>query len=123
MNQSGNKSASELVSQDFKMYTEGDTNFSVSQLETASLDLMMSRKDDFDAALEIVRDKNHLSFSALLITDITALDSILFIAGDRAVVNAANFPRIEKDIPFLKGVVSRKKQLIPLLTELLRKIG
>jgi manganese-dependent inorganic pyrophosphatase len=123
MNQIGNRSLDELIAQDYKEYNEGNIKFSVSQLETSGFDALLSRKDEFIAALEKTRAKNDLGFSALMVTDTTALNSILFMADTEGINSAANFSSIEGDIPFLKGVVSRKKQLIPLLTELLRKMG
>ena len=56
-------------------------------------------------------------FSALLVTDITQLSSMLFLVGDDKFLSLVTFPRLEEHIYYLKDVVSRKKQLIPLMTE------
>jgi manganese-dependent inorganic pyrophosphatase len=57
-----------------------------------------------------------------LVTDVTALDSLLFVSGEKGFIAGLTFPRREKEIFILKGIVSRKKQLVPLLTELLEKV-
>ncbi|MBQ5877758.1 MAG: inorganic diphosphatase, partial [Treponema sp.] len=56
-------------------------------------------------------------FAALLVTDITQLSSILLMSTDENFKQFVTFPPLENDIYFLKDVVSRKKQLIPLITE------
>jgi manganese-dependent inorganic pyrophosphatase len=113
-------SAAEMISLDMKEYTEGAVSFIVSQIETTNPSKIGERKDEILEELE-KRRENRL-FSALLVTDITALDSLLFIRGKKPFLSALAFPKTEEDIPFLKGVVSRKKQLVPLLTELIEKM-
>jgi manganese-dependent inorganic pyrophosphatase len=113
-------SAAELVSLDMKEYQEGTCSFMVSQIETNNPSRLSERKDEILAELE-KRRENKL-FSALLVTDTTTLDSLLFIAGEKKFLSVLTFPKTETDIPLLKGVVSRKKQLVPLLTELIEKM-
>jgi manganese-dependent inorganic pyrophosphatase len=111
----------ELVSLDMKEYAEGGFTFSVSQIETDNPDILMERQAEIDTALEQNRSaKGHL-FSALLVTDVTALDSLLFVIGKKSFTSHINFPITAQGIYELKGVVSRKKQLIPLLMELVEK--
>jgi manganese-dependent inorganic pyrophosphatase len=113
-------SAAELISLDMKEYTEGPLSFIVSQIETNNPSQISERKKEILLELEKCRGKR--LFSALLVTDTTALDSLLFIAGEKQFLSVLNFPRTDGDIALLKGVVSRKKQLIPLLTELIEKM-
>jgi manganese-dependent inorganic pyrophosphatase len=103
-----------------KEYREGTVSFIVSQIETTNPSKLGERKDEILEQLE-KRRENRL-FSALLVTDITALDSLLFITGEKQFLSVLAFPKTEGDIPLLKGVVSRKKQLVPLLTELIEKM-
>jgi manganese-dependent inorganic pyrophosphatase len=113
-------SAVEMIALDMKEYHEGAVSFIVSQIETTNPSKLGERKDEILAELE-KRRENRL-FSALLVTDITALDSLLFITGEKQFLSVLAFPKTEGDIPLLKGVVSRKKQLVPLLTELIEKM-
>jgi manganese-dependent inorganic pyrophosphatase len=117
-NQVNALSAAELITIDMKEYNERNVSFSVSQIETGSTAVFTERKDEIATALEQTRaGKNHL-FSALLATDVTTLDSLLFVAGNKAFTGLINFPAAAPGVYELKGIVSRKKQLLPLLAEL-----
>jgi manganese-dependent inorganic pyrophosphatase len=114
--------AAELISLDMKEYAEKGRRFSISQVETNTPESLFARKEEIINALEQIRRSSGLLFSALLVTDVTALDSFFFVSGEKTVTGALNFPLCEAGIFSLKGIVSRKKQLIPLLSELLEKI-
>ncbi len=114
-----NRSAQDLVLQDLKEYKEGKTVFTVSQIETGSLKNVLSKKEEIFEQLELQRTKHGGIFSSLLVTDITRMDSLLFVANGCGFTLSLNFPMQEENIYLLKGIVSRKKQLIPLLTEIL----
>jgi manganese-dependent inorganic pyrophosphatase len=104
-----------------KEYTEQGASFTVSQVETDNPAPLAARKAEIAEALEkACSAKDHL-FSALLVTDVTYLDSLLFVAGKKAFTAQLNFPLMEEGIYVLKEVVSRKKQLMPLLAELVEK--
>ncbi len=113
--------AAELIAMDMKEYAHGSSAFTVSQIETDSPIALVWRQDELFAALEKHCTANNLLFAALLVTDITALDSLLFTSGGE-IASALSFPQIEGGAYMLKGIVSRKKQLIPLLSELLEKL-
>ena len=52
-----------------------------------------------------------------MVTDITALSGILLIEADSKFIQFITFPKKHDNVYLLQGIVSRKKQLIPLLTE------
>jgi manganese-dependent inorganic pyrophosphatase len=54
-------------------------------------------------------------------TDITKLESILFIAADNDLYSYVNFPSPQKGIYMLKDILSRKKQLMPAIFEMVEK--
>jgi manganese-dependent inorganic pyrophosphatase len=120
-NRVNSRPAAELIAMDMKEYTEAGAAFSVSQIETDNPADLAARRDEIFAALEAVYASKKRLFSALLVTDVTALDSLLFVAGDKSFTAHIAFPLGEGGIYLLKGVVSRKKQLIPLLSELIEK--
>jgi len=111
--------AQELIALDAKVYNERGVSFAVSQIEIDNPEALMERKDEIAAALEKTRAAGTHLFAALLVTDVTMLDSLLFVAGGKAFTGLINFPVVDKGVHELKGVVSRKKQLMPLLTELI----
>jgi manganese-dependent inorganic pyrophosphatase len=114
--------ADELVSMDMKEYSEQDAEFSVSQIETDRPDDIIVRREEILGELERIRLSRKYLFSALLVTDVAALDSLLFVAGEKTFITQIKFPRRDAGIYVMKDVVSRKKQLIPLLSELVEKI-
>lgn len=111
------RSANDLIHQDMKEYTQGKTTYTVSQIEVDDTKEPLERKQELLKELEIERRAHKAIFSALLITDITQLSSLLLFCCDEKTQSLFNFPRIEPNVYFLKDIVSRKKQLIPLLTE------
>ena len=115
----GGRTTDEVIHQDMKDYTEGKHKFTVSQIEVDSTSEVLSRKTEFLSELENLRKANGNLFNALLVTDITKLSSIMFVAGEQKFESLMNFPKRDEHIYYLKDVVSRKKQLIPLLSELI----
>lgn len=118
----GGRSATDVIHQDMKDYTEGKLKFTVSQIEVDSTDEILTRRKEFLDELEMLRRSGGNLFNALLVTDITKLSSIMFIASEERFESKMNFPKREEHIYYLKDVVSRKKQLIPLLSELVDTI-
>ena len=113
------RGAKEVINQDLKEYAEGKISYSVSQIEVDNTGDVLSRKKEFLDILESSRVASKRAFAALLVTDITKLDSIMILAVDAKYKALFSYPKVEDDVYYLKGVVSRKKQLIPMLTELL----
>lgn len=111
------RDAGELVRQDLKEYAEGKVVYTVSQIEVGNTKEVLSRKDEFIKELEIESRSRKALFSCLLVTDITTLSSIMLIHCDPNFEQFINFPKQEDNAYYLQGVVSRKKQLIPLITE------
>ena len=107
----------ELIRQDMKEYTEGKLTYTVSQIEVGNTKEVLSKKKEFLAELEIERRSRKALFSCILVTDITALSSVLLIECDPKFAPFIPGVKREANVYYLQGVVSRKKQLIPLLTE------
>ncbi len=117
----GSRSAEELIHMDMKAYEEKGASFSVSQVETDSPEDLVERKAEILEELATSRKSGKHLFSALLVTDVTELDSLLFVEGDKSFSSILAFPKTEDNVYLLKDVVSRKKQLIPLLSELVER--
>lgn len=111
------RNAGELIRQDMKEYTEGKISYTASQIEVGNPKEILERKADFMAELEIERRSHKALFSCLLVTDITKLSSVLLMDCDPKFTEFITFPKQEENVYYLQGVVSRKKQLVPLLTE------
>ncbi|MDR2601431.1 MAG: putative manganese-dependent inorganic diphosphatase [Spirochaetaceae bacterium] len=116
-------SAPELIALDMKAYNEAEGGYTVSQVETTSPQSLVARREEMLAALERVVEEDGRIFAAMLVTDVTRLDSLLFITGKKDFISKLAFPRIEDGVFLLKDIVSRKKQLVPLLSELVQEFG
>jgi manganese-dependent inorganic pyrophosphatase len=114
-------SAEELIRMDMKEYDELGASFTVSQVETEAPEVLVDRREEILAELASVRRSGKRLFSALMVTDVTELTSLLFVEGDKALLSLLTFPKSEEGIYLLKDIVSRKKQLMPLLAELIER--
>jgi len=110
---------SQVIREDCKEFSEHDVRFSISQIEETGFDLFWDRKDELRAALEDFAAKNRLDFSALLVTDVVSNGSLLLLSHESEAWEEINYPRLDRSLYALKGIVSRKKQLLPLLAQLI----
>jgi manganese-dependent inorganic pyrophosphatase len=112
-----------IVQADHKVYEEEGVRFSVSQVEELGFSNFWNRSKSIASALDELRKRERLALAALLVTDINTQNSLLLAKGDPEIIERITYAHVEKDEIFdLPGIVSRKKQLIPYLTSLLREI-
>jgi manganese-dependent inorganic pyrophosphatase len=112
-------SAAEIVVRDAKEYgTSSGDKVSVSQVETAGTGLL-ERKDELLEALEDLKGENDYLFSALMVTDIMEGGTQLLCVGDCSPVHQAFDSRAQNGVIDLPGVMSRKKQVAPVLLSVL----
>jgi manganese-dependent inorganic pyrophosphatase len=112
-----------VVRSDFKIYDEDGLRFAVSQVEELGFGNFWQHAKVIATALQDLRSEERLAFAALLVTDINTQNSLLLVKGDAEIIRRINYPHVEKDEIFdLQGIVSRKKQLIPYLTSLLKEL-
>ncbi len=113
-----------VVRSDFKIYEEEGIRYAVSQVEELGFGNFWQHAKPIAAAVQGLREEEKLVFAALLITDINTQNSLLLVKGDEAIIDKINYPHVEQDEIFdMPGVVSRKKQLIPYLTSLLKQLA
>jgi manganese-dependent inorganic pyrophosphatase len=109
----------QVVTEDCKEFEESGQRFSISQIEEIGFDLFWQRKDELTIALEDLAKNHGLEFSALLVTDIVSNGSLLLMSRQPDGWEEINFPQLESNLYQLDNVVSRKKQLLPLIISLL----
>ena len=81
-------------------------------------DRLLQRKQDFLTAMAAIRKARGLDTVVLMITDVLKEGSYLLYVGDEDTIRQAfNIPG-EKNPVFLPKVMSRKKQIIPVLSSL-----
>jgi manganese-dependent inorganic pyrophosphatase len=113
------KAMAEVVREDCKEFTEHGVRFSISQIEETGFDLFWERTDDLRTALEDLATRQRLDFAALLVTDVVSNGSVLLLSREPDGWEEINYPRLDRGLYELENVVSRKKQLLPLVSRLL----
>jgi manganese-dependent inorganic pyrophosphatase len=113
------KAPGDVIREDCKEFTEHGVRFSISQIEETGFDLFWERKEDLRAALEDYSVRQRLDFSALLVTDVVSNGSVLLLSREPDGWEEINYPRLDRGLYELEHVVSRKKQLLPLVARLL----
>lgn len=114
-----NCTPAEVVREDCKEFSEQGIRFSISQIEETGFDLFWDRKEELRGALEDLARKNRLQFAALLVTDVVSNGSLLLLSHDSEAWDDINYPCLDRSLYSLPDVVSRKKQLLPLVSQLL----
>lgn len=109
----------QVVREDCKEFEESGRKFSISQIEEIGFELFWQRKDELASALNGLARDNGLEFSALLVTDIASNGSLLLMSLEPDGWEEINYPQLEDRLYQLDEVVSRKKQLLPLIISLL----
>jgi manganese-dependent inorganic pyrophosphatase len=109
-----------VVREDCKEFTEHGIRFSISQIEETGFDLFWDRKEELRKALEELANKQRLQFSALLVTDVVSNGSLLLLSKESDAWDDINYPCLDRGLYELPDIVSRKKQLLPLLAQVLR---
>jgi len=112
-------SPDQVVREDCKHFEESGSKFSISQIEEIGFDLFWQRKKELFVALESMAREQQLEFSALLVTDIVSNGSLLMMSREPKGWEDINYPELEDRLYQLDGVVSRKKQLLPLISSLM----
>jgi manganese-dependent inorganic pyrophosphatase len=109
----------EALRMDCKEYTEGPWRLAVAQIEEMGFQNFQQSRPALAAAMDDLLREQRLDFVALLVTDISLNNSLLLVAGNERVIEAIDYPRLDRHLFQLDAVVSRKKQLLPHLTRLL----
>lgn len=113
-----------VVRSDFKIYEEEGVRFAVSQVEELGFGNFWAHAKPIGKALNDLRETEDLQFAALLVTDINTQNSLMLVRGDSKLIGRISYAHVEKDEIFdLPGIVSRKKQLIPYFSSLLKEMS
>ena len=111
-------SIEEILKLDAKQATLKDTKAIINQVNTASIEEVMKMKKELEAGMEKIIEKENLDLFMLLITDIVNSNSQVIALGKAAnLIEKSYNVKLENNTALLKGIVSRKKQVIPVLTE------
>ncbi len=117
------KSAEEICFLDFKQFTINDTVFGVGQVNSMSAEELTEIKEQIISELDQIRKNHRLDMIFFMLTNIITESSELLCVGPEAREKAISAFDLngKSDALYLKGVVSRKKQLVPAIVEALQQ--
>ncbi|MBE5911534.1 putative manganese-dependent inorganic diphosphatase [Pseudobutyrivibrio sp.] len=118
------RTADQIFHQDYKIFTSGDIKFGVAQVSSISKSQLNSIKKDLQEYMNtVLNNDSELNAIFVMLTDILEESTeLLFVGGeaDKIIADAFRMP-VAAESYLLKGVVSRKKQLIPAIMESLQE--
>ncbi len=112
------KSSEELLDLDAKSFPMGDKSVRIGQVNTVDIQDVLKRQEELVSLMTAENAAENYDLFVLMITNIVESDSTLLVVGngtDKA--EEAFNVTFENQTAFLEGVVSRKKQIVPQLTE------
>jgi manganese-dependent inorganic pyrophosphatase len=112
-------SPEKAVRADFKHFNAGETLFGVGQVEVVGFDEFFELKDDLREALQRIKEQDRLGLAGLMVTDIHTETSLFLVEGKNELAHVMGYPQREPHLYELKGVMSRKKQMVPHLLKVL----
>lgn len=115
----------EIFEQDMKKFEVGDIHFSVSQINSMNSIELNDIKQKLIPYINEIFASLDLDMAFVMLTNIVKESTELLCFGERAdeiAKKAFQLPDDKKEIK-LKGLVSRKKQLIPSLVSVLQEVG
>ncbi|GAP14702.1 inorganic pyrophosphatase/exopolyphosphatase [Longilinea arvoryzae] len=117
----GARAPSEIVSSDMKIYRSGGFQFAVAQAEVSNLFEISEHLEALTKALEALREQKGLDFAMLMVTDVVRGTSRLLVANQPPLLEDLPYPPQTDGTRLAEGVVSRKKQLLPVVLGLLER--
>ena len=107
-----------LIKLDSKKYDVGDRNFRVSVLETTTPEKILERKAGLVSAIEeCIAEENDVDDVLFFIIDILKEEATVLTYNDltKEVIEKSFGVTVESDTEVLPGILSRKKQIVPVL--------
>lgn len=109
-------SARNLNTRDYKAFDMNGTKVGIGQLEMVDISVLDNRIDELFGDMKLMKAEDNLHTIAILLTDIMKEGSrLLVLSDDISKVENAFKVKIENNQAWLDGVLSRKKQVIPVL--------
>ncbi|MEK5034526.1 manganese-dependent inorganic pyrophosphatase [Paenibacillus sp. FSL R7-0302] len=117
------KSIAQLISLDAKEFKMGEYKVEIAQVNAVDVNDVLSKQPELEAALTAIIDDKGLDLFLFVVTDILNNDSVGLALGRVAgAVEQAYNVKLDDNKAVLKGVVSRKSQIVPVLTETIAKL-
>lgn len=112
------KSIEQLVALDAKVFEMAEHKVEIAQINAIDPNDVLVLQKDIEEMLDLVIVEKNLSLFVLVVTDILNSNSTVIVRGSHAsVIEKAYDLSLENNTALLEGVVSRKKQIVPVLTD------
>jgi manganese-dependent inorganic pyrophosphatase len=95
--------------------------FVIAQVEVSDLVQLGEHQDNLNNALTDLKNRRGLDFAMLMVTDVVRGSSRLLISGAVPILEGLPYPPQPDGTRLAEGVVSRKKQLLPVVLGLLEE--
>ena len=112
------KTAEELLKADFKEFHIAGHNLAVSQITCMDSPRMLERKEEFLSLMGSIAKEKGYSMMLLMLTDVLLEGTQIIYLGDEETIRLAFGVSPKENTVFLPQIMSRKKQVIPMLSAL-----
>ena len=109
----------DVVTTDMKKYETESIRFAIAQAEVSDLYELNEFLEPLRSALETLKGQLGLDFAMLMVTDVVQGESRLVMVDAPMVLDELPYRRLSDNTRLAEGVVSRKKQLLPVVLSLL----
>lgn len=109
-------SANNIIKSDFKDFNLNSKKIGIGQVESVDLRVFKKRKDELLKSLDQIKKEENYHSVILFITDIINEGSLFLIVSDeKEKINHAFNIKGDSDSFYVKGIISRKKQVTPII--------
>ena len=114
----GNRSAEDLLLSDYKEFHIAGHDLAVAQVTCMDSPQMLQRKEEFLTLMRKLSEEKEFSMMILMLTDVLLEGTQLIYIGNDETIEQAFTVQPRDNAVFLPGIMSRKKQVIPMLSAL-----
>ena len=107
-----------MLRTDYKEFHIAGHDLAVSQITCMDSQRLLDRKEEFLTVMRAIRKDRHFNTVVLMITDVLLEGTQLLFVGDEETIRQAFNIKTEENCAFLPHIMSRKKQVIPMLSAL-----
>ncbi|RED66209.1 manganese-dependent inorganic pyrophosphatase [Cohnella lupini] len=116
------KTIAQLISLDAKEFQMGSAKVEIAQVNAVDVNDVLSKQAELEDALTNIINEKGLDLFLFVVTDILNNDSVGLALGKAAdAVEQAYGVKLNNNQAVMKGVVSRKSQIVPVLTDIFNK--
>lgn len=117
------RSPDQIIMSDFKEFSIEGCNFGIGTFETSNGDEVLARREELLDAMSRLRERGYTSLLFGVIDIIKERTTILVMGHAEAVAETFGATLENNHVIYLPGILSRKKHIVPLLTNLGRRLA